>query len=103
MAETLIGTGAELRLPRQQAGETQAPVPVNVKTREVRVEVQVFAELEDGGRHYRIGGTTTRGHVSLTGDPTTALCRIADDARETHLGDLLGDLRIGGMDITRFE
>jgi hypothetical protein len=50
MAERLLGTGVELRVPSRWAGELEAR-----------------------------------------------------DARDTHLGDLLGDLRIGGCDVTRFE
>ncbi len=67
-------------------------------------EAQVFAELEDDGERYRVGGTSRVGTaVPLCDDPTTALVRIAQRAREDHLGDLLGDLRRGGCDATRFE
>ncbi len=41
--------------------------------------------------------------VPAAGDPTSELLRIAQEARELHLGDLLGDLRIGGYAITRFD
>jgi hypothetical protein len=101
MAETLLGTGAELRLPRRAPDESEDPAAIDEKTNKAFVEVQVFAEIEDEGRRYRVGGTVGRGDaVSLADDPTTALLRIAEEAREEHLGELLGDLRIGGCDIT---
>ena len=104
MADLLLGTGAELRLPRRALDETEDPAAMDEKANEIFVEVQVFADLEEDERRYRVGGTVRRGDaVSLSGDPTTSLLEIAHDARETHLGDLLGDLRISGSDLTRFE
>ena len=104
MAEVLLGTGVELRLPRRAFDESEDPPAVDEETSEVFVEVEVFADLEEHGRRYRMGGTVGRGAaVSLSGDPTTSLLEIAHDARELQLGNLLGDLRISGSDLTRFE
>jgi hypothetical protein len=103
MAEQLLATGVELRLPSRQPDEPEDPPAVDPKTGEVFVETQVFAELDDDGRRFRIGGTIHGGtSVSPAADPTSTLLRIAKEAR-SHLGDLLGDLRIGGCDVTRFE
>jgi len=103
MAERLLGTGVELRLPSRWPAEHEDPAAVDPKTRKVFIEVQAFAELDDDGRHVRVGGSVGHGSsVSPATDPTTELLRIAHDARDAHLGDLLGDLRIGGLDITRF-
>ena len=104
MAEVLLGTGAELRLPRRGPGEHDEPPPQDGKSNEVLVEVQVFADPEDDGRRYRMGGTVGQGHaVRLSDDPTTALLGIAEEARQLHLGSLLGDLRRSGSNITRFD
>src|SRR4051794_5602024 len=104
MAEVLLGTGVEVRLPRRWFDESDDPSVDDEKTNEVFVEFAVFADLEEDGCRYRMGGTVGRGDaVSLSDDPTTALLKIAQEARELHLGDLLGDLRIGGCDLTRFE
>ena len=60
--------------------------------------------MEDDGRSYRVGGTTSWGSgLTSDSDPTSALVQIAYEARERHLGDLLGDMRIGDCDVTRFE
>ncbi len=100
----LLGTGAELRLPRRRPGKQDGPPRQDAKSNEVFVEVQVFADVEDDGRRYRIGGTVQQGEgVRLSDDPTTALLRIAQEARQLHLGNLLGDLRRSGSDITRFD
>jgi hypothetical protein len=80
MAEQLLATTVELRLPTRRRDERDDPPAVDPKT----------------------GTTAGRQSVSLAADPTSALLRIAKEAR-SHLGDLLGDLRIGGCDITRFE
>lgn len=51
------------------------------------VETQVFVELEEDGRRFRMGGTVSGAHdVSLAADPSSELLRIAQDAREVHLG-----------------
>lgn len=93
-----------MRLPRRFPDEREDPPDLDEKTGELIIEVQVFADLEDSGRRYRVGGTVQRGPlVPLSEDPTTALVHIADEARQTHLGDLLGDLRTAGCDVTRFE
>ena len=103
MAEQLLGTGVELRLPSRWPDDLEDPPAVEPKTGQVFVEVQVFADLEDDGEHVRVGGAVGRGEsVSAAADPTSELLRIAHDARDTHLGDLLGDLRIGGCHVTRF-
>lgn len=88
MAERLLGTGVELRLLRDEGGwlglvgqedrlEARRLEDLLESGRGVLVETQVFVDLEDGGRRL--------------------------DARDGHLGDLLGDLRIGGSDTTRWE
>lgn len=100
MTEMLLRTGVELRLPTER---TLGHV-LDSKPDEVMIEAQVFAEIEDDGACQRIGGTSTAGNVvTLSDDPTKALVQIAQGAREGHLPDLLGDLRSGGCDVTRFE
>ena len=104
MAERLLGTLAELRLPRRASDEVEDPPTIDEKANQILIEVQVFAEVEEDGRRYRMGGTVQRGAaVSRSGDPTTPLLEIAHEARDTHLGNLLGDLRMSGSDLTRFE
>jgi hypothetical protein len=103
MPERLLGTGVTLRVPRCHAGDPKDPLSRDAKSGDLRVEIQVFAELEDGPRPYRIGGSLDRASVSSTADPTKELVALAHEAREVHLGNLLGDLRSGGCDITRFE
>jgi hypothetical protein len=103
MAETLLRTGVELRLPQTLPDGAPGRL-LPQKPGEVMIEVQVFAELEEDGAHQRIGGTSATGKVvPLSDDPTKALTQIAQEAREMHLGDLLGDLRRSGCDVTRFE
>lgn len=104
MAERLLSTGVELRLPTRWPDKGEVPPAVDERTGEVFVEAHVFAEMEDSGRRYRVGGSVAGGETLPLGeDPTTTLVRIAHEARELSLGDLLGDLRIGGCDLTRFE
>ena len=63
----------------------------------------VFADLEDEGRSFRFGGSWGMERpIRLDEDPTSALLEIVAEERY-HLGDLLGDLRIGNMDVTRWE
>ena len=105
MAERVLGTGVELRLPcdnwdedtlRQVRGTSDGLV----------VEAQVFVDVEDDGRRFRVGGTTGLGAgmtVPTDADPTTALVQAAYETREMHLGDLLGHMRRGNCDVTRFE
>lgn len=51
-----------------------------------------------------MGGQVSCGaEIRSEGDPTTALLRVANAAREVGLGGVLGDLRRTGMDITRWE
>jgi hypothetical protein len=72
MAERLLGTGVELRLPSRWADELEDPPAVDPKSGVVFIEVQVFAELEDDGRRFRVGGTVERGDsVSAAADPTS--------------------------------
>ena len=90
MADLLLGTGAELRLPRRALDETEDPAAMDEKANEIFVEVQVFADLEEDERRYRVGGTVRRGDaVSLSGDPTTSLLEIAHDARSTRRRSIL--------------
>jgi hypothetical protein len=104
MSEVLLGTGVELRLPRRAFGESEDPPDVDERTNEVFVEAEVFAEFGEDGHRSRFGGIVrSGGAVSLSGDPTTSLLEFAHLARELDLGDLLGDLRIRGSDLTRFE
>ena len=98
-----MGTGVELRLPSLSERDEQHAVP---PAREIPVVAQVFAEVEDGARRYRVGGTTVLSAgfgIAPGSDPTTALVRIAHETREEHLGELLGEIRMGGCDVTRFE
>ena len=63
----------------------------------------VFADLEDDGRHFRLGGSWGMERpISLNEDPTSALLEIVKEERY-HLGNLFGDLRMGNMDVTRWE
>jgi hypothetical protein len=63
----------------------------------------VFADLEDEGREFRVGGSWGwQRAIWLNGDPTSDLLEIVRDERY-HLDDLYGDLRIGNMYITRWE
>jgi hypothetical protein len=103
MGERVVGTGVELRLPSRPDEHDQHAAP---PAGEIPVVAQVFVEVEDVGRRYRVGGTTvlSSGYGIAPGsDPTTDLVRIAYETREEHLGDLLGDMRMGGCDVTRFE
>jgi hypothetical protein len=102
MAETVVRTGVELRLARSLAD--RPPARSTEKPGEVMLAVQVFVDLDNEGSRSRVRGTVTAGEaVPLSEDPTRALVRIAQEARDMHLGDLLGDVRRGGCDVTRFE
>src|SRR4051812_27080560 len=103
MSNRLVGTGVVLRRPQRQAWEAAQPQAVDPASGELMVEIQIFAELEASGRKGRIGGSTDRAAISATEDPTKRLVDLAEEARELHLGPLLGDLRIAGCDLTRFE
>jgi hypothetical protein len=103
VAERVVSTGVELRLPSLSERDEQHAVP---PAGETPVVAQVFAEVDDGARRYRVGGTTVLSPgfgIAPGSDPTTALVRIAYETREEHLGELLGDMRIGDCDVTRFE
>jgi len=102
MSDELLGTGVVLRPPSRAPDEAAAPAPVDARG-DVVVELQVFAELSENGTVSRTGGSVDRQTVAAGTDPTTRLIEIALDAREVHLGDLLGDVRNCGHDITRFE
>ena len=102
MAERVLGTGVELRL---RTADAYAALERGDDPGEVAIEAQVFTDVADDGRRYRVGGVTawSEGWVLASGfDPTSALVAIADEMRE-NLGDLLGDMRRGGCDVTRFE
>src|SRR4051812_14365338 len=93
VAERVVSSGVELRLPSDpsERDEQHAVPPADV----IPVVAQVFAEVEDGARRYRVRGTTvlSSGYgIAPSSDPTTALARIAYETREKYLGDLLGDL-----------
>jgi hypothetical protein len=67
----------------------------------VLVETQVFVEV-DGRKALR--GTTSAGHEVVLGeDVTNQLMAIAHEAREVHLGDLLGDLGRQGRELARWD
>jgi len=69
----------------------------------VYVGWQVFADVEDEGRRYELGGSAGGEYaIRLDEDPTTGLLEVLDYARDAF-GDLLGDLRIADADVTRFE
>lgn len=101
MPERLLRTGVVLRLPSSHPRDEALPFSPPTPDR-IDVEVQVFAELQHEGRTHRIGGSFDGGTLDRTADPT-ALISLAQTAREIHLGDLFGDVRIGGCDVTRFE
>ena len=63
----------------------------------------VFADLDDEGRAFRVGGSWGMERpIRLDEDPTSALLAIVEEER-CHLGNLFGDLRMGTMDVTRWE
>jgi hypothetical protein len=65
----------------------------------------VFANLEDDGRRFRVGGSWGGNRpIRLDEDPTSALLAVAEAARDSgNMGSLFGDLKIGEADVTRFE
>ena len=95
MADRVIQTGVTLRCApgADPAGE------------EIEVTAEVWAEVEEDGQHgpVRVGGNFMHSWVLLREDPTSQLMEIAHEQRELNLGCILGDLRIGGADVTRFE
>jgi hypothetical protein len=118
MTEVLRGTGIRILLREEMPAGLNLPVdePRERPTPEERVEAaaydrgelihvgwHVFADLEDDGRRVRVGGSWGwERPIKLDEDPTSALNEIVEGERY-HLGDLLGDLRIGDMDVTRWE
>jgi hypothetical protein len=72
---------------------------------EVEVTAEVWAEVvrEAATEPERVGGNFMYGDVVLREDPTRRRTELAYAQRELNLGSILGDLRIGGADITRFE
>jgi hypothetical protein len=89
----IIGIGIRIGVARDD------PAPSG----EVRVEVEPFAELDVNGECRRLGGGFGFATLALCGDPTTELIAAAHTERELNLGNLLGDMRISGFDVTRFE
>lgn len=109
MTERLLRTGVALRLPSSHPGEedlqSSRPASNQVKAvpDQVEVEIQVFADLQDERGTHRVAGPVDGATVDRTADPTTGLIHLAQEARDLHLGDLLGDVRIRGCNVTRFE
>jgi hypothetical protein len=102
VAERVVGTGVELSLVSADAYEALERGSV---LGDVAIEAQLFTDVDDDGRRYRVGGGTVRSGgwvLPAASDPTTVLVAIAKEMRE-YLGDLLGDMKRGGCDVTRFE
>lgn len=85
-----LGTGVVL-LPAWNADGQKLPIAA-----------EVFVDY-GAGREERVGGNFMTATVRLDADPTTDLVNAAHSQRELNLGTLLGDLRIAGEDVTRFE
>lgn len=113
----IFGTGVDLRLEGEQAGEERtghAPTLTDLGTRGHpaaaeagggRVEAQCFVSVRAGnGRIDRWHGSTGYyGGPPVRTDPTSALLEVAMSERANNLGGILGDLRREGYDITRWE
>jgi hypothetical protein len=64
----------------------------------------VWIEVEQDGERIRNGGPVCSGLLLVLGeDPTRSLVDLAMQQRDTNLGTVLGDVRIAGADVTRFE
>jgi hypothetical protein len=95
MADRVIATGVTLRCVTAAAPAGDA----------LELTAEVWAEVEQKGEpdRFRVGGNFMYAELSLGEDPTRSLIDIAYEQRELNLGGILGDLRIGGADVTRFE
>jgi hypothetical protein len=94
MAIRVIATGVTIHRspdpwPRPEAGRTV-------------VQVRAFVELERDGVFERREGSALDRSITVASDPTTDLLHAADEVRY-EAGDIFGDLRIAGEDVTRFE
>lgn len=70
---------------------------------EIYVVTQAFVELTTADGPQRFGSTEHHGHsLSLRDDATLDLLKLARDAAE-DLIDLLADMRIAKLDVTRWE
>ncbi len=114
VGRTRLSTGVQLGLVKEVNGwlelvalqdrlEARRLEPAIQSGQAVLVEAHAFVAMEQDGEHYRVGTTGGAQKVSLQADPTSELLRVAQAAREVHLGDLLGDLRREGLDATRWE
>jgi hypothetical protein len=96
VAERVVGTGVELSLVSADAYEALERGSV---LGDVAIEAQLFTDVDDDGRRYRVGGGTVRSGgwvLPAASDPTTVLVAIAKEMRE-YLGDLLGDMKRGAV------
>lgn len=123
MAEVLLGTGVLLLIGEEfpvwpfETDESRAELEAEMTPQErahkaadergeiVFVSWHVFADLEDEGRRFRVGGSFG-GHsaIRLDEDPTTALLGVVENALDSgNLENLLDDLKLGDMNVTDFE
>jgi hypothetical protein len=103
VAERVVGTGIELSLVSADAYNAleRGSVPGDFA-----IEAQLFTDVDDDGRRYRVGGSTVRsggwGYCQPVLTPRRCWSRSRKEMREDS-GDLLGDMKRGGCDLTRFE
>jgi hypothetical protein len=69
----------------------------------LEVSAEIWIDIDHEGETLRFGGQTAFGDLPLGEDPTKPLIDLALSQRDMNLGSALGDARIGGFDITRFE
>jgi hypothetical protein len=94
--------GRGLRLEPSRS-HTYVERPQPLATDEVYVVSQAFVEFTDGGGTERWVSYEHHGHiVSVLSDATMELLELAGDAAE-DLVDLLADMRIAGLGVTRWE
>ncbi len=116
MTEVLKGTGVRLLLVEETPGFGPPAVPPITTINEradyaayrdgevIFVGWQAFADLEDDGRRFEFGPRFgAELPIHLDRDPTAELVEAAFYARKEEFGQLLGDLRIGEMGMTRWE
>jgi hypothetical protein len=93
MPDGVVQTGVTLRC----AAEAEATGGA------LEVTAEVWADIEQEGERFRVGGNFMGGELAAREDPTRSLIDLAYEQRDLNLGCILGDLRIGGADVTRFE
>ena len=97
MAVTIEATGVRLRLPMEHEDGLGAP-----QDGEVLVVAQAFAELrqDDGAPERWDGASCFTRRVPTDRDPTLELLAAAEEAGPV---EVLGDLRIAGYGVSRWD